>query len=65
MAKQIITIKVEVNDDKEAYFIVNKLNQVHWLEGVKVKQVVYRGKTTVFTTGGQRRNFLKGSTKKD
>lgn len=65
MAKKIVTIKVEVNDDKEAYFLINKLNTINWLENVKVKSVNYKGKDTAFTTAKGRRNFLKGNTDKN
>ena len=65
MPKRIMTIKVEVNDDKEAYFIINKLNTIHWLENVKIKEANYRGKTTSFNTGKGRRNWLKSKTTKD
>lgn len=65
MAKQIITIKVEVNDDKEAYFLVNKLSQLNWLENIKVKEATYKGKTTTFTATKKPKHFLKGKITKD
>ena len=59
MAKDIITLKVEVNDDVEAYFLVNKIQNIHFLTGVKVKEAKYKNKTVTFAKQKDRQRFLK------
>jgi len=59
MAKQIITIKVEVNNDVEAYFVVNKLNTMGFCENVKVIEANYKNKKHLLGDKTKRKNFLK------
>ena len=65
MAKKTLELKIEVENDVEAYFVVNKLTQLNFLTAVKVVEAKYKGKTHLFGTKKKRRGFLKGKTAKD
>jgi len=65
MAKEQLVLTIEVNNDAEAYFAINKLTTVNFLTGVKVIQAKYKGKTHTFDSKKKRKDFLKGKTEKD
>lgn len=65
MAKKIVELKIEVDSDIEVYFLVNKIVTLGFLEGVKVKEVKYNGKTTILDSKKKRKDFGKGKTTKD
>ncbi len=65
MAKKILELKIEVESDVEAYFVVNKITQLNFLSNIKVKEAKYNGKTHIFETKKKRKDFLKGNTIKD
>lgn len=65
MAKKIVELKIEVDSDIEVYFLVNKIVTLGFLEGVKVKEVKYNGKTTIFDSKKKRKDFGKSNTAKN
>ncbi|KKN18197.1 hypothetical protein LCGC14_0958330 [marine sediment metagenome] len=65
MAKKILELKIEVESDVEAYFVVNKITQLNFLSNIKVKEAKYNGKTHLFDSNKKRKGFLKGKTEKD
>lgn len=54
-----ITLKIDVENDVDAYFLVNKIGNLNFTGKVKIKEAKYNNKTTAFAKRSDRQKFLK------